>query len=58
MGTDPKTGPKGGVVEAGNSRDSDFGMDRITPTRFDPMGTSRRRFGDVNSRLIAENSRK
>lgn len=51
MGTDPKTGPKGGVVEASNSRDSDFGMDRVSPA----MGN---RFGEINSKLIAENSRR
>jgi hypothetical protein len=35
MGTAPGVGPRG-APDAGNS---DFGMDRITPRRFDPIGT-------------------
>ena len=38
MGTEPRVGPKG-LVEGGGGA-SDFGMDRITPRGFDPMGTS------------------
>ena len=34
MGTAPGVGPKG-APDAGAS---DFGMDRVTPTRFDPIG--------------------
>jgi hypothetical protein len=40
-GTMPPVGPKGGAVIGAGS--SDFGMDRITPRGFDPMGTSLRR---------------
>lgn len=58
MGTDPKTGPKGGVIDADNSRMSDMGMDRVSPRDFDPIGTSRNRFGNISSKLIAENSRR
>lgn len=58
MGTEPRTGPKGGAVEASNSRDSDFGMDRIAPRDFDPLGTTRRRFGEIPSSLIAQKVRR
>jgi len=36
LGTEPLVGPKG----ASRNGSSDFGMDRITPRGFDPMGTS------------------
>ena len=39
MGTEPRVGPKGAVSVAA----SDFEMDRITPRKFDPMGTPRTR---------------
>jgi hypothetical protein len=32
-------GPKG-LSAGGESRTSDFGMDRVSPREFDPMGTS------------------
>jgi len=35
-GTAPGVGPKGNPDSGGNS---DFGMDRVSPRRFDPMGT-------------------
>jgi hypothetical protein len=38
LGTSPGVGPRGAVREGFNG--SDFGMDRITPRGFDPMGTS------------------
>lgn len=35
LGTEPRIGPKGAPDPGG----SDFGMDYISPRRFDPMGT-------------------
>ena len=40
-GTTGPTGPKG----ASANGPSDFGMDRISPRRFDPIGTSLQRAG-------------
>lgn len=37
MGTAPGVGPRG-ALRGGTT--SDFGMDRVTPRGFDPMGTS------------------
>ena len=37
LGTEPRVGPRG-FLRDGNA--SDFGMDRVTPRGFDPMGTS------------------
>ena len=37
MGTTPDAGPRGFT---GDGPTSDFGMDRISPRGFDPMGTS------------------
>jgi hypothetical protein len=42
MGTEPRVGPKG-AIGGGNS--SDFGMDRISPRGFDPIGTDLDRTG-------------
>jgi hypothetical protein len=39
FGTEPRVGPRGGLPD-GESRVSDFGMDRVSPRGFDPMGTS------------------
>lgn len=36
LGTSPGVGPRGVLRNGG----SDFGMDRVTPRGFDPMGTS------------------
>jgi len=41
LGTEPTTGPRGA---AGNGS-SDFGMDRISPRGFDPIGTALDRYG-------------
>ena len=38
MGTAPGVGPRGNLGD--EFRDTDFGVDRITPRGFDPMGTS------------------
>ena len=57
MGTEPRVGPRGGAVEADNSGRTDYGMDRIEPRDFDPMGTSRNRSGDIPSDLIARQVR-
>jgi hypothetical protein len=55
MGTSPGVGPRG---SAGSYR-SDFGMDKITPREFDPMGTSTVRAPEFpSSRLIADRSRR
>ena len=56
-GTTPGVGPTGRAVVADDTRRSDFGMDRIEPRDFDPMGTSRRRFGTIDSGLIARSVR-
>jgi hypothetical protein len=40
LGTEPRVGPKG-LLPDGTA--SDFGMDRVTPRGFDPMGTSNTR---------------
>ena len=37
MGTEPRVGPKGLIEGAGST--SDFGMDRVSPRGFDPMGS-------------------
>lgn len=40
-GTEPRVGPRaGGPVAGDEARRTDFGMDRISPRGFDPMGTS------------------
>ena len=41
MGTAPGVGPNGAI----RNGSSDFGMDRITPRGFDPMGTALDRYG-------------
>jgi hypothetical protein len=41
-GTMPNVGPRGDAITGGGNG-TDFGMDRITPRGFDPMGTSLRR---------------
>jgi hypothetical protein len=37
LGTEPRVGPRG-LLQDGTV--SDFGMDRVSPRGFDPMGTS------------------
>jgi hypothetical protein len=56
-GTHVGTGPKGDAVIADNTRASDFGMDRIAPRDFDPLGTCRSRSGEIPSDLIARQKR-
>ena len=54
-GTSADVGPRAsGPVSGDQSATSDFGMDRISPKDFDPMGTTRRRFGDIPSDAITE----
>lgn len=36
LGTAPRVGPRGAI----RNGSSDFGMDRVSPRGFDPMGTS------------------
>lgn len=38
MGTARNVGPAGRAVRAENSERTDYGMDRISPRGFDPMG--------------------
>lgn len=58
MGTAPRVGPRGAAVDASDTRASDFGMDRVTPRGFDPMGTSLARGpAQQNSSLIARTLR-
>ena len=60
LGTEPRVGPKG-AVRGGNS---DFGIDRITPRGFDPIGTALDRYGPqeksplVSRELRSSNRRK
>ena len=52
-GTEPRVGPRSrGPAETEQSGVSDFGMDRVSPRDFDPMGTSRRRSGVIPSDLV------
>lgn len=54
-GTEPRVGPRrDGPNASDNSRQSDFGMDRVAPRDFDPMGTPRSRFGEIPSGLVTE----
>jgi hypothetical protein len=59
-GTEPRVGPRAdGRNAAGEGRDSDFGMDRITPRGFDPIGTSDDRIGPMpSSSLVTEQVRR
>ena len=58
-GTEPRVGPRAqGPVEAANTAETDFGTDRVSPRRFDPIGTSRRRSGDIPSDFITGQLRK
>lgn len=45
LGTEPTVGPRGAV----RNGSSDFGMDRISPRGFDPMGTALDRYGPQES---------
>lgn len=59
LGTAPGVGPKG-ALKPGSS---DFGMDRITPKGFDPLGTSDTRAppqeaSDLISREVRRGSRR
>ena len=48
-------GPRAKGAVAGDVSDrSDFGMDRITPKCFDPMGTSLKRYGELPSSAVTE----
>lgn len=58
MGTNPPVGPKGDAVTASNARRSNFGTDRISPRDFDPLGTTRNRFGSIEADLLAKSIRK
>ena len=54
-GTSADVGPRAQGAKAGDySRTSDFGMDRVSPRDFDPMGTARNRFGEIPSSLTTE----
>jgi hypothetical protein len=61
MGTAPGVGPSGALRDGSSS---DFGMDRITPRRFDPIGNSLQRAGTredsplISRELRASNRRK
>jgi hypothetical protein len=56
-GTAEGVGPRGRAVVADNSERSDFGMDRISPRGFDPMGTALNRYGEKSSDLISREIR-
>lgn len=56
LGTEPRVGPKG-FLRDGNA--SDFGVDRITPRRFDPMGSHNNREPPFpSSTLLSRESRR
>lgn len=58
-GTEPRVGPRArGPIEGGVSHESDFGMDRVSPRDFDPMGTTRTRRGEIPSDLVTGQVRK
>lgn len=45
LGTEPRVGPRG----AGGENNSDFGVDRLSPRGFDPIGTALDRYGAQES---------
>lgn len=58
-GTEPRVGPRAnGPNAADYGRQSDFGMDRVSPRDFDVLGTARNRFGEIPSGLITERTRR
>lgn len=59
-GTEPRVGPRAaGPSAGGESRSSDFGMDRVSPRGFDPMGTSlERQPTQFPSDLVTEDVRR
>ena len=55
LGTEPKVGPSGALLDG----TSDWGMDRVTPRDFDPMGTSMNRTANPEkTRLISKEVRR
>ena len=59
LGTAPGVGPRGRGRRGEGLGDSDFGMDRVTPRGFDPMGTSlEREPRQESSRLVSEQVRR
>ena len=54
LGTAPGVGPK----DASRNGPSDLGMDRVSPRRFDPMGTDCERWPRASSSLISEHRRR
>lgn len=54
LGTSPGVGPRG----APPNGPSDFGMDRVSPRDFDPMGTTRERTGTIPSELLSGDRRR
>lgn len=59
FGTNPPIGPRGEAVSTGrNEAGSDFGMDRVSPREFDPIGTSLSRYNPTQkSDLISRDIR-
>ena len=59
-GTSPDVGPRArSRAASGEGRDSDFGMDRISPRGVDPIGTPDDRIGpQPSSDLVTEQVRK
>jgi hypothetical protein len=59
-GTSADVGPRArSRAASGEGRDSDFGMDRISPRGFDPIGTPDDRIGpQPSSDLVTEQLRK
>lgn len=56
-GTAPGVGPRG-LSAGGESRTTDYGMDRVSPRGFDPEGTALSRYGQQRpSELIARENR-
>jgi hypothetical protein len=59
MGTAPGVGPRGRAVAVDRvEAASDFGMDRVDPREFDPMGTSLNRYPErPSSELLSREIR-
>lgn len=59
MGTAPGVGPRGPAVALGRSEErSDYGMDRVSPREFDPIGTGTSRYNQAaQSDLISRQKR-
>lgn len=59
FGTTRGVGPRGDAVADGRDETgSDFGVDRVSPREFDPMGTGLRRYQGPESALLSTRRRR